>query len=70
MTGKCIIVYSKPVLRIRIRFYRIHMFLGITDPDPDPLARGMNPDPPFVINQAKKVKKNLDSYCVLFSGLL
>jgi hypothetical protein len=30
----------KPVFRIRI--HRIHMFLGL--PDPDPLVRGMNPD--------------------------
>ncbi len=33
------------------------MFLG--HPDPDPLVRGMNPDPdPSIINS----KKNLDSY--------
>ncbi len=31
----------QPVLRIRI--HRIHMFLGL--PDPDPLVRGMDPDP-------------------------
>ncbi len=31
-----------PVLRIRIR---IHMFLGLLDPDTDPLVRGMDPDP-------------------------
>ena len=30
------------VLRIRIRIHRIHMFLGL--PDPDPLVRGMDPD--------------------------
>jgi hypothetical protein len=35
--------YFLPVLRIRIR--RIHMFYGLLDPDPDPLVRGMNPDP-------------------------
>jgi hypothetical protein len=29
----------RPVLRIRI--HRIHMFLGL----PDPLVRGMDPDP-------------------------
>ncbi len=28
------------VLRIRI-----HVFLGLLDPDPDPLVRGMDPDP-------------------------
>jgi hypothetical protein len=34
-----------PVLRIRI-----HMFLGL--PDPDPLVRGMDPDPdPSIIMQ-------------------
>jgi hypothetical protein len=27
--------------RIRIRIHRIHMFLGL----PDPLVRGMDPDP-------------------------
>jgi hypothetical protein len=37
------------VLRIRIRnqIPRIHMILGLLDPDldPDPLVRGMDPDP-------------------------
>jgi hypothetical protein len=33
----------EPVLRIRI--HRIHMFLGLPDPDQDPLVRGMDPDP-------------------------
>jgi hypothetical protein len=33
------------VLRIRIRIYRIRMFLDLLDPDPDPLVRGMDPDP-------------------------
>jgi hypothetical protein len=28
-----------------IRIHRIHMFLGLLDPDPDPLVRGMDPDP-------------------------
>ncbi len=31
----------KVVLWIRIRIHRIHMFLGL--PDPDPLVRGMDP---------------------------
>jgi hypothetical protein len=38
-----------PVLRIRIR-----MFLGLLDPDPYPLVRGMDPDPdadPYIIKQ-------------------
>jgi hypothetical protein len=40
----------KGVLRIRIRIHRIHMFLGLQDPDP--LVRGMDPDPdPFVMKQ-------------------
>ncbi len=41
-----------PVLRIRI--HRIHMFLGLLDLDPDPLVRGMDPDPgpdPSIIKQ-------------------
>ncbi len=33
------------VLRIRIRIHWIHMFLGLLDPDPDPLDRGMDPAP-------------------------
>ncbi len=32
-----------PVFRIRIRIHRIYMFFGL--PDPDPLVRGMDPDP-------------------------
>jgi hypothetical protein len=28
---------------LRIRIYRIHVFLGL--PDPDPLVRGIDPDP-------------------------
>ncbi len=37
-----------PVLRIRI--YQIHMFSGLSDPDP--LVRGMDPDPdPSIIMQ-------------------
>jgi hypothetical protein len=31
------------VLGIRIR--KIRMFLGLQDPDPDPLVRGTDPDP-------------------------
>ncbi len=41
------------------------MFLGLPDPDPDPIVRGMDPaldpDPdPFII--MKKSKKNLNLY--------
>ncbi len=38
---------------------RIHMFLSLQDPDPDPLVRGMDPDPSIVMQNSKK---NLDSY--------
>jgi hypothetical protein len=32
--------------------FRIHMFLGLMDPDPDPFVRGMDPDPdPSIIKQ-------------------
>ncbi len=31
------------MLGIQIR--KIRMFLGLLDPDPDPLVRGMDPDP-------------------------
>jgi hypothetical protein len=35
---------------LRIRIHRIHMFLGLRDPDP--LVRGMDPDPdPSIIMQ-------------------
>ncbi len=33
------------------------MFLGL--PDPDPLVRGMDPDPSIIMHNSKK---NLDSY--------
>jgi hypothetical protein len=47
------------VLRIRI-----HMFMGL--PDPDPLVRGTDLDPdPSIIKQ--KSKKHLDSYCFVSS---
>ncbi len=31
-------------IRSRIQIHQIHMFLGLQDPDPDPLVRGMDPD--------------------------
>ncbi len=41
-----------PVLRIRIRIriwiHQILMFLGLLDPDPDPLVRAMDPDPSII----------------------
>ncbi len=45
------------VLRIQIRIHRIHMFLGL--PDPDPLVRGMDPNPdpdPSIIMQKQEEK--------------
>ncbi len=44
----------RPVLWIRI--HRIHVFLDLLDPDPDPLVRGMDTDPapdpdPSIIKQ-------------------
>jgi|688.fasta_scaffold196355_1 hypothetical protein len=46
----------QPVLRIRV--YKIHMFLGLPDPDSDPLVRDtdpdLDPDPdPSIIKQKK-----------------
>jgi hypothetical protein len=46
------------------------MFLGLQDPDPDPLVRGMDPDPillwirffRILLSSCKNSKKNLDSY--------
>ncbi len=60
--------YLQAVLRIRI--HRIHMFLGHLDPDP--LVRGMDPDPDPALNRilqskSKYSKKNLDFYCFVTS---
>ncbi len=39
------------------------MFLGLPDPNPDPLVRCMDPDPdPSITVSCKNSKKNLDSY--------
>jgi hypothetical protein len=40
-------MFITAVLLIRINWIRIHVFLGLLDPDPDPepLVRGMDPDP-------------------------
>jgi hypothetical protein len=50
-----------------IWIHRIHMVLGL--PDPDPLVRGMDLDPapdpdPSTVPSSKNSKKNLDSYCL------
>jgi hypothetical protein len=34
---------------LRIRIHRIHMFLGLQDPDP--LVRGMDPDPSIIMQK-------------------
>ncbi len=31
------LLFFRPVLRIRIQIHQIHMFLGLLDPNPDPL---------------------------------
>ncbi len=39
---------------LRIRIHPIHMFLGLLDPDPEPLVIGMDPNPdrdPSIIKQ-------------------
>jgi hypothetical protein len=46
-------IVLQAVLRIQIRF-RIHMFLGLLDPGPDPLVRGMDPNPDLSIIKQKK----------------
>jgi hypothetical protein len=48
------------VLRIRIRIRRIRLFSGLLDPDP--LVRGMDPDPDPSILQVKIVRKTLIFY--------
>jgi hypothetical protein len=45
---------------IRIRIHRIHMFLGLLDPDPDPLVRAVDPDHSIILLSARKIeRKNL-----------
>ncbi len=50
----------KAVLRIWILIHRIDVFLGLLDPDPDPLVRGMDPDPGR-LSLSKIVRKALIS---------
>ncbi len=65
---RCKINYFQAVLRIRIRIWirRIRMFLGLLDPDPSSLVKGMDPDPApapiqILLSPSKNTKKNLDS---------
>lgn len=57
----------QPVLRIRIRINRIHMFLGLLNPDPISFVRGLDPYPRLWILQSvsKNSKKNLNFYFFL-----
>jgi hypothetical protein len=43
------------------------MFLGLLDPEPDPLVGGMDPDPDLFLSSVKNSMKNLDSYCFVTS---
>jgi hypothetical protein len=43
--------HFEPVFWIRIRIHRIHVFFGLPDPDPDPLVRGMDPDPSIIMQK-------------------
>jgi len=42
---------AEPVYAPVFRIHRIHMFLGLQDPNPDPLVRGMDPDPSIVMQK-------------------
>jgi hypothetical protein len=45
-SGSRFVVYEKKIrIRNRIRILRIRIFLGLSDPNPDPLVRGTDPDP-------------------------
>jgi hypothetical protein len=51
---------------VRIWIHWIHIYLGL--PNPDPLVKGMDPDPSFILlSSSKNSKKNLDSYCFVTS---
>jgi hypothetical protein len=46
------VLHVMSVLRIRIHIHRIHVFLGLLYPDPDPLVRAPDPAPdPSIIKQ-------------------
>ncbi len=50
-------VYTGLGLVFRIRIHRIHMFLGLPDSNPDPLARGMDPGSGSGSGSSKIVRK-------------
>jgi hypothetical protein len=44
--------YSQVISELQIRILiRIHMFLGLPDPNPDPFVRGMDPDPSIIMQK-------------------
>jgi hypothetical protein len=45
---------SKKLAKQAVLRIRIHMFLGLLDPDLDPSVRGMDPDPDPSITKQKK----------------
>jgi hypothetical protein len=49
-------LYPSAVLRIRIRIHRIHMVLGLLDPDQDLSVRCMDPDPDLDPSITKRKK--------------
>jgi hypothetical protein len=54
LASLCRLYMFASVLRIQIRIRRIHMILGLLDPDPDPLVRVVDQDPdtdPSIIKQ-------------------
>jgi hypothetical protein len=49
LSGQCSpVLWSELRIQCRIRI-RIHMFFGL--PDPDPLVRGMDPDPSIIMQK-------------------
>ena len=42
------VLHIVPVTFIENHWSLIHMFLGLQDPVPDPLVRGMDPDPSII----------------------
>ncbi len=36
--------------------FRIHVYFGLPDPDPDPLVRCMDPDPSIIMQKYEKSK--------------
>ena len=45
---------SKKLAKQAVLRIRIHMFLGLQDPDPDPPVRGIDPDPSIIMLIVRK----------------